>query len=247
MSKLGGGECLREHIKLVWAGGTNSNADTCLFFIFFLKTCKFRLRCRELLPKLEAERRGKGHRPPHLLPSPDLTDRRLSEHIGVDAEESNTRNQVQKQRERESDHKPPPPKKSSLGLLRLIGLILWAFSGISPSHEQPGAAGQGAGPWSRGPTEDLVKAVRSLCLETRHHRHPHHTSPCVTAGRCHNRLTFSRPERHHLLQQRNRAGLLKALQAPVGAWGGSVRHRCVLSWEMEELAILKKRLSKHSN
>lgn len=54
-----------------------------------------------------------------------------------------------------------------------MSLILWAFSGISLSHEQPRAAGQGAGLWAnttlQRPIEELVKAVKSLCLETRHH------------------------------------------------------------------------------
>lgn len=65
--------------------------------------------------------------------------------------------------ERDRDHQKNPncdEKVSPPGLLRFISLILWAFLGLSRSHEQPRAAGQGAGLWAsttlQRPTEELV-------------------------------------------------------------------------------------------
>lgn len=99
LSKLG--RVLREHIKFVWTGGTNSNADTCHLF-FFLRRAIYTQMQRVIATNGSRGKRRKGHRPPN---------RRLSEHTGVDALESNTQSQVQ----RESDHKT---KKKS---------VLWVY------------------------------------------------------------------------------------------------------------------------
>lgn len=65
-------------------------------------------------------------------------------------------------------------KVSPLGLLRVIRLILHTPCRRFLSHEQLRAGGQDC-----GIAEELVKAVKSLCLETRHHRHSApHLSTC---------------------------------------------------------------------
>lgn len=175
LSKLG--RVLREHIKFVWTGGTNSNADTCHFFFFF-KTCNLysdaESNCHKWKQRKEAQRS-----PPSQQTIVRTYWRRR---IRIQHTESSPERKWSQNKK----------KVSPLGLLCLMSLILWAFSGISLSHEQPRAAGQGAGLWAnttlQRPIEELVKAVKSLCLETRHHWHLHHTSPCVTTGYRH-RLT----------------------------------------------------------
>lgn len=101
LSKLG--RVLREHIKFVWTGGTNSNADTCHFF-FFLRRAIYTQMQRVIATNGSRGKRRKGHRPPN---------RRLSEHTGVDALESNTQSQVQ----RESDHKKKKSQSSGFTVL----------------------------------------------------------------------------------------------------------------------------------
>lgn len=137
------------------------------------------------------------------------------------------KNPTQRAKSKESNHTKKSCDQSHNevsppSFLRSISLGLGAFSGISPSHEQPRAAGKGAGPWAdptlQRPTGKLVKAVKSFCSENK--------TSLTSAPRL--SVRHRQPGEDHLLQHqwRNSPGDKRLHKAPVGTGDPSNRGVC---------------------